>query len=245
MTCDLGGRLIDGYLDNALSTTDLQRLERHLAGCPHCSGEMRDRLAFEKGMRQALTASVQRLKLSPAASRQILCAADGRVQHPPLSFQFIRLAPMVAGVAIVALLLVGLFVFLGQIPAPLGVQRTVFAPLNKSPEPQRGGLLVEPRTIHPGDLFTVTVPLEGDQLPAGETISCTLDISGPSSRYHFVLTMQRPSAASGSSELRVTPDILAAYSQEQYQISPAEILSVPGVYRFRVTLSGPSAPPGQ
>jgi hypothetical protein len=244
MNCDLGP-LIDDYLDNALSRTDLQRLERHLGACPHCADEMRERLAFERSVKQALEASVQPLRLPSAASRRILCAVDGQVQQPPLSHQFIRLIPMMSGVAIVALLLAGLFLFLSQISAPLGMERTALLPANQLRALDGGGLLVEPREIHPGDLFTVKFPLERDQFPARKSILCTLEISGPSGRYLFVLAMERPSVISGRSVLQVTPDALAAYCQEQYQISPAEILSVPGVYRFRVTLSGQSAAPGQ
>jgi hypothetical protein len=152
---------------------------------------------------------------------------------------------MLSGVAIVVLLLVGLFLLLSQISTPPGMEQTALLPSNQLPALVSGGLLVEPREIHPGDSFTVTFPLEKEQFPTRKSILCTLEISGPSGRYLFVLAMKRPSMTSGRSVLQVTPDTLAAYCQEQYRISPAEILSVPGVYRFRVTLAGRSAAPSQ
>jgi anti-sigma factor RsiW len=37
LVCRQAVELMAAYLDGALSDRDLQRLEEHLAGCPHCS----------------------------------------------------------------------------------------------------------------------------------------------------------------------------------------------------------------
>jgi anti-sigma factor RsiW len=37
IVCRQAVELMAGYLDGALSTRDRERLEHHLAGCPHCS----------------------------------------------------------------------------------------------------------------------------------------------------------------------------------------------------------------
>jgi anti-sigma factor RsiW len=37
LVCREAVALMTAYLDNALSVTDRQRLDTHLAGCPHCS----------------------------------------------------------------------------------------------------------------------------------------------------------------------------------------------------------------
>jgi hypothetical protein len=43
----------------------------------------------------------------------------------------------------------------------------------------------------------------------------------------------------------VTPELLAAPCERQYQIAPIEIFRVPGVYTLRATLFNPLSTPGQ
>jgi anti-sigma factor RsiW len=37
ISCEQAVALVTGYLEDALSSAERSRLERHLAGCPHCT----------------------------------------------------------------------------------------------------------------------------------------------------------------------------------------------------------------
>ncbi|NLF10377.1 MAG: zf-HC2 domain-containing protein, partial [Anaerolineaceae bacterium] len=49
---------MDDLLDNVLSLRERELLEEHLARCPRCMSELRQRPAFERGIRRALATSV-------------------------------------------------------------------------------------------------------------------------------------------------------------------------------------------
>jgi hypothetical protein len=246
MKCDLVCHLIDDYLGNQLSQRDCQRLEKHVADCPHCTEELRDRLAFERSVRQALAASVQHLQLAPDASRGIVQAVDSGLQQTVWSYDAMRVVRMVAGVAVVALLLVGLSFYWGRIPTPLEVQQVIRPPVSRPAlAVNRNHISIDPPSMQPGEMFTVTVPIQSDHLPSFRAIRCDLDITGPTGDFHFVLVLQGPLPVRGVSVLQVTPDVLAAACQDQYQMSPADIFGAPGVYTLRITLFSPVVPPVQ
>jgi hypothetical protein len=103
----------------------------------------------------------------------------------------------------------------------------------------RADITIEPGYTQPGDLFTVTVPIHSDMVRSLDSVRTNLDIDGPSGQYRFAVSAQGPFPTQGISVLNVTPALLAAPCEEQYQISPSEILSAPGVYTFRVTIFSP------
>lgn len=246
MNCDLAGHLIDDYLDDRLRQSDRQHLEQHISLCPRCAGELRDRLAFERGVRQALTASVQNLQLAPGIGKGILRTVESGAQQTTWSHPALRVTQALAGLLVIGLLLLGLSLLLGGVSMPMEVGQVVFQPGSRPVlSVNRGDIFVEPQHIQPGDLFTVTVAMRGDQFQPRETVLCNLDIEGPSGSYRFELSLQSPLPTRGRSVLRVTPDILAVASQKQYGLLPADILSEPGVYSFRVTLFSPDVSPSQ
>lgn len=243
MSCDLTCHLIDDYLDDQLSQRERQRLEKHLSACPQCARELHERLAFERTLRQALTASVQHLQLPPDVSRGIVRAVKGGARQPSWRGYATRVAEITAGVVVVTLLLAGLSLLLGRVPAPSDLPQAI-PPLAKQPilSFNRGNIFVEPRTLRPGDLFTVTVPIDNAHLRPLDTVHCDLDIRGPTGHYRYGLAVKGPLPDRGAVILQVTPGLLATPSREQYNLAVREILSMPGVYHFRVTLSGQAAP---
>ena len=103
-------------------------------------------------------------------------------------------------------------------------------------QPLTYGLQLEPGPLQTGEPFTTTVLVLNEQdqpLPVSQVY---LDIEGPQHSYHFELAVSDPLPADRASALRITPDSLAEASQKRYQVSPDQILDVPGVYTFRITL---------
>lgn len=240
MNCDLACHLLDDYVDHRLRRRERERLELHLSDCPQCTEELRERLGFERAVQQALTASVQRLELAPEISRGMVQAVEQGLRQPAWSHQALRGVRLFAGAVIVALLLFSLSLLLGRIPIPAEVHQAIRPPTSQPAlSLARDGILVEPSRIQPGDPFTVTVPIHSSQLQSLDGVRSNLEINGPTGNYRFALALQGPVPARGVSILQVTPDMLAGPSQQQYQIPPEEILGVPGIYTFRVTIFSP------
>jgi hypothetical protein len=100
-------------------------------------------------------------------------------------------------------------------------------------------MLVEPVHLRPGEPFTITLFLRSDFSQSQDIIQLKLNIEGPSGDYHFVLSLKGPLPAHGVSVVQITPELLADPCQRQYQISPGEMVSVPGVYTLRAILPNP------
>jgi hypothetical protein len=243
MSCDLTGHLLDDYLDNQLGQRDRQRLESHLSVCPRCTDELQERLAFERTLRHALTSAVQHLQLTPDLSRRVLWALDNNARQPMWQSYATRAAQVMAGVAVATLLLAGMFLLLGRVPTSSGIQPVSFPPAGRSfLSLDRGDIFVEPEALRPGDLFTVTVPIDDRRLRPLDMLYCDLDIRGPTGRYRYGLAVRGPLPEHGTVILQVTPGLLASPSQERYNMAVQDILSMPGVYHLRVTLSGQATP---
>jgi anti-sigma factor RsiW len=186
MSCDLTGHLLDDYLDHQLSQRERQRLENHISVCARCAEELQERLALERALRQALTSAVQHLQLTPELSRRILWALDSSARQPMWYGYATRAAQIMAGVGVVILLLAGMFLLLGRVRTPSGVQQVGLPQVNRAfLSLDRGNIFVEPGTLHPGDLFTVTVPIDDRRLRPLEVLHCNLDIRGPSGRFGY------------------------------------------------------------
>src|SRR5690606_21260358 len=76
VNCEAVGHLMDDLLDNALSQRELELLEEHLVRCPRCRSELRQRPAFERGIRRALATSVQPMALPSAFGQGLVDAAQ-------------------------------------------------------------------------------------------------------------------------------------------------------------------------
>jgi hypothetical protein len=268
MNCDLACHLIDDYLENRLSRYERQCLEAHLASCPDCSEELRQRPVFERTMQRALASAVQNYDLSTEASVRIVQEAQSSLRRAVWTNRAVWTFQVVASVAAIALVVVGLLVLLGRIPVPshLGpvnlspVSQWLFseqhpATLSTVDEPNlestsspavwlsNSDMRLEPFDMEPGEPFTLTLLLHTDMPQPLDTARFTIDVQGPSGYYSFLMAVQGPLPANGVSVLRVTPDLLATTSRERYLISPTEIFGEPGVYRVRVTVFSPVLKP--
>jgi hypothetical protein len=244
VTCERASHLIDDYLEELLSLRERGRLEQHLSACPHCAEELRDRLAFERNLQQALTASVHHLQMAPDASQGIVQAVEASMVAPRWPWSAMPVARVMGSALVAALLVIGLIFLMDRVPAPSGVQQAVRSPVGQPAlSVDQSSISFEPYGMAPGDRFTITVPIQSNLLQGVDAVRCDLDVSGPTGRYRFALFMQGPLPARGLSILQVTPDLLATPSQEQYQMSPAEIFGQPGAYALRVTLFSPVAAP--
>ncbi len=264
MNCDVAGRLLDGYLENELSQRDRLRLEKHVAACHRCAEDLRWRPAFERDVRESLAASVRSLALSSAASTRIVHAAEQSLQRAVWADRAVAACQLLGGALATILLVLGLVALLGWIPAPERLRPISLLPANGSalpeshpdalpatsqPTPQllgtttswlpRASFRLEPRELHAGEPFTMTVYLESDVPEPVETVRLDLEFSGPSGSYRFGWTVNGPLPAHGMTTIRITPELLAAPCQEQYLISPADIFGLPGIYTVQLTLSDP------
>ncbi len=264
MNCELADRLLDHYLENELGQRDRHLLEKHLAGCRHCAGELRRRPAFERDVRRTLAASVAPLTLSSDASLRIVKAAEQSWRRAVWSHRVMVTFQLVSGTVVAALLVVGLLAWLGQIPVPAHLTPTALFPTTRLPlspsypdrvssrmdvgprldattvnQLPRASFRIEPRDLHARQPFTMTVFLDSDLPEPLERLRLNLDVSGPTGSYGFGWLVIGPVPANGVSKFRVTPDLLAEPCQRQYLISPEDIFSLPGVYTVQLSLFEP------
>jgi hypothetical protein len=261
MNCDAAGRLLDDYLENGLSQRDRQLMEEHLARCRHCAEEVRRRPALERDLQRALAASVHPLYLSSDASTRIVEAAEVSLHRAIWSHRATLTFRLMTGAVAAALLVIGLFALLGQIPVPSGFRPIALLPLNNlrmsEAEPvvlssgeqpthriaaasagslPRASLLFEPEDMRPEMPFTMTLLLQSDTHQPLEAVGLDLDITGPTGSYSFGLSLKGPLPAHGVSIFRVTPELLAGQCEEHYLVAPTDVFGLPGAYTLRATL---------
>lgn len=131
MNCSAARHLIDEYMENRLGRIERQRLELHLARCPSCSEEVHTQSVLERMVWQALSASVEHRSLSSATSARIVQEAQLGLHRAVWSNRFTVGARMMAIAATAALVLVGLFVLLGQIPIPSELSPITLLPVRQ------------------------------------------------------------------------------------------------------------------
>jgi hypothetical protein len=168
-----------------------------------------------------------------------------------------------SGAVAVLLVAVALLALLGRIPVPSNLKPVSLRPAKRlvSSEPELDAvfdadqpiprmatptlsqvdarLLIEPRDLHPGESFTMTVYVQSALSEPMETVHLDLDISGPTGVYRFALSFDGSLPAEGMSIYRVTPDLLAQPCEERYLMSPTDMFAVPGAYTIRVTFLNP------
>jgi hypothetical protein len=108
-----------------------------------------------------------------------------------------------------------------------------------------GAVQFEPGLLQIGEPFTTTILVRNEQDQPLPVSQLNLDIEGPQHSYHFELAVSGPLPAERVSALCITPDSLAEASEERYQVSPDDIIDVPGVYIIRVTLFHAATVPGR
>lgn len=264
MNCEAVGHLMDDYLDNELSQRELDLFEEHLGRCYRCVRELRRRPAFERGLRRALASSVQPLSLPSEVSSRIIRASELSLRRALWSDRAGHVFQAVTGMAALCLVLVGILFLTQSIPVSSRLQPIALFPVrqaslsNLDPAPRPAGnqpalpdadlppvpssrvsMIFEPWTMHPRDVFTITVYLWSADPQPVKAVSLDLDVNGPTGYYRFDLALQDPLPAGGVSVLKVTPELLAEPCHEQYLISPTDLFSATGVYDVRVTMSKP------
>jgi hypothetical protein len=254
MNCELACRLIDEYLEDKLNWVDRNRLESHLASCRACSEELHGRPALERTISRALTASVQHLKLSPEASARIVRRTQGSRRRVVWSNRVTVGVRVLASAAAAVLVFMGVLLVLGRLSLPDGL--TEYLPFleDRTAGQNEAAMAVsfsandiyfEPPHMQPGEPFTITVYFHSNLPEPVDTVQFNLDVEGPSGDYTFALAARGPLPIEGVSSVQVTPELLAAPCERQYQIAPIEIFRVPGVYTLRATLFNPLSTPGQ
>lgn len=254
MNCELACRLIDEYLEDQLNWVDRSRLETHLASCQACSEELHGRPAFERTVSRALTASVQHLNLSADVSARIVRRAQASRRRVVWSNRATLGARVLASAAAAILVFVGVLLVLGRLSLPAGLAE--YLPFLEARTAEQGEALtavslssndiyIEPLRLQPSQPFTITIYFHSDLPEAVDTVNFNLDFEGPSGHYTFALAAKGPLPTEGVSMVEVTPELLAAPCERQYQIAPTDIFQVPGVYTLRMTLFNPLSTPGQ
>jgi len=254
MNCELACRLIDEYLEDKLNWVDRNRLETHLASCRTCTEELHGRPAFERTISRALTASVQHLKLSADASARIVQRAQASGRRVVWSNRVTLGTRVLAGAAAAFLVFIGVLLVLGHLSLPAGLAE--YLPFLKDRTAAKGETLtavslsandiyVEPFHVQAGEPFTITVYFHSDLPEPVDAVNFDLEFEGPSGHYTFALAARGSLPMEGVSMVQVTPELLAAPCERQYQIAPTDIFQVPGVYTLRMTLFNPLSTPGQ
>ena len=266
MNCEAIGHLMDDYLDGELSQRERDMVDEHLSQCYRCMRDLRQRPAFEKGVRRALVRSVQPLVLSPEASSRLVRAAEQSLQRGRWSHRASQATQLVAGMAALCLVVAGILFLRGGLPVPAHLQPIALFPVNQaslsevyptsaSPRERVGrsskelplmsssevSMIFEPRGMRPNQPFTITVFVWSADAQPVEAVKLDLDVNGPTGYYRFDLALKEPLPSGGVSVLKVTPELLAEPCQEQYLISPTELFGKTGVYDVRVTMTKPVA----
>lgn len=100
-------------------------------------------------------------------------------------------------------------------------------------------VLIEPWTLKPGEMFTITLFLQSDLPQPVDAARFDLDVNGPTGYYRFEVDVRGHLPSRSISVLQVTPDLLEASSREKYLMTPTEIFGEPGVYTLTVFLYSP------
>lgn len=172
MSCSLADNLIDDYLDRQLSPREQGRLEDHLATCRRCADELRQRSALDHSVRQAIGAAVQHRYLPPAAGARFHQAAQQQLGRGIWLHRAHAAAQLAGGLAMALLVLAGLFLLLGRLSLPAGLNPVTLLPA-KHLVPS-GRQMVEVAPGGPWDPEELQPPLLG----AGTRPGLSLNASG-------------------------------------------------------------------
>jgi hypothetical protein len=267
VNCEAVGHLMDDLLDNILSQREQEDLEDHLRRCPRCVRELRERPAFERGLRRALATSVQPLVLSSTFSNRLVEGAEKSLRRARRSQRAHRLGQVSMCAAALCLVVVGLLFLTGSIPVPSQLQPVTLFPVNQASLSQwaarmnavldrpvkwsdeeiapastsQVSMSIEPYVMEPGQTFTITLSLWSAEAQPVDAVTLQLDVNGPTGYYQFDLALQEPLPSQGVSVLKVTPELLAEPCRVQYLMAPTDLFAATGVYDVRVTMTKPAS----
>ena len=129
MNCEQARHLLDGYLDDELNRYERQRLEAHLASCPKCVDELRNRSSLEYTIRHALTSSAQHRSLTSEVSSRIVSAAQGGVRQGIWANYTLIAMRSAATLAALVLVVIGLLLLLERAPAATATRPITLPPV--------------------------------------------------------------------------------------------------------------------
>lgn len=154
MNCRVAYHQIEGYLENRLGRYERQCLETHLTSCPTCSEELGSRTALEQLLWMTLAGSVQHRSLSPEASTRMVREVQDNVRRAVWSGRVGLALRLALSTAALALVVIGLFVLVGQIPLPAEVGPMPLLPVKQlvlsAQRPLTVSPVVEPTLLEPG-----------------------------------------------------------------------------------------------
>jgi hypothetical protein len=190
VNCSLVRHLMDGYLDNELSLHQRSGLEAHLASCAVCSAELSGRASLDRTLRQALGVEVQSRVLPPAVSARIVAEAQSSLPRAIWSHRARLAVQAMAGLAAIALVLVGLSSLLANGPLPAALnpvrlfpEKQLFLPARQMAEaaPIREQQPSDPPPLaasldqqDPGTLSLLASSVEPDVMHPGDEFAITL-----------------------------------------------------------------------
>jgi len=267
LNCEAVGHLMDDLLDNALGQREQELLVEHLGRCPRCVRELRQRPTFERGIRRALTTSVQPLALPSASCSRLVEAAEKSLRRARRSQRANCVVKISMGATALCLLVIGLLFVAGSIPVPSQLKPVTLLPVAQAsftkwaakvdtalhypmkwiedePAPvttSQVSMIIEPHAMHPRQAFTITVFVWSAEAQPLDAVTLNLDVNGPTGYYQFDLALQEPLPSHGISILKVTPELLAEPCREQYLVAPIDLFAATGVYTVRVTMTKPAS----
>jgi hypothetical protein len=230
MKCEQACLLIDDYLESGLSRYERQRLEEHLAACPGCVEEVRDRSALDHTIWQALAASVDNQSLSPEASDRIVRAAQASARQGIWHTHALLAVRVVATLAIALLVVAGVLVLIDGVPSPMGHRKVILLPVLQLALSE-----LSPVTLAPKNEPALPEQPVFDVKPVDEPL-LMLDVSdmrfepkhlNPSEWFTITLVLR--------SELPQSVDTARL---------DLEVSGPPGIYRFPLSVEGPFPAPG-
>lgn len=213
MNCASACRRMDSYLENGLGLYERSRLEAHLNFCLGCAEELNRRSAFEQSIWEALGAAAQHQALSSATSARIVGAAQAGVKRAILARRVGISVRVLASVAALGLVIVGVLLWIGRIsiPSELGPitlvpvkqlfqaaqQPIPVSPLEEPARPQRSETIPSPEG-EPGLLLVGGKSLiEPQPLGTGEPFTVTVylysDLNEPVDEARLDLDISGPS----------------------------------------------------
>lgn len=215
MNCGVVCHRIEDYLENRLGRYERQCFETHLSSCPSCSEELRSRTALDQLLWMALAGSVQHRSLSPETSTRMVREAQDSARRAVWAGRVGLALRLTLSTVTLALVVIGLFVLVGQIPIStevgpvplLPVKQLVLSaqrPLTVSPvaeptllEPSVAMASVENKpslSLSPGENLFEPQPLQ-----SGEAFTVTVllssDLAEPLDNARFDVDISGPSGS--------------------------------------------------
>jgi hypothetical protein len=225
VNCSLVRHLIDGYLDNELSLHQRSGLEAHLTSCAACGAELSGRASLDRTLRQALSAEVQSRVLPSAVSARIVAETQASLPRAIWSYRARLAVQALAGLAALALVLVGLSSLLAHGPFPAALNPVRLFPAKQLFLPGRRVAEEAPiRELEPSDPPPLAASLDRQDLGTLSLLASSVDpdVMHPGDEFTITLLLQNN----------------LPFSVETVRFD-LELSGPTGYYRFPLSVKGP------